>query len=140
MIAEGGVSEMILKIRNTDKAKEFTERFEEMLESIDVSKLDELDRECFPDDVDNMKRKSVAYAKMRADWEFMSSEERQNKDEIRSGFHNEFMTSVKLLIRLANKYSDNKWADLLEEAESLHRKDFGDIACYITYLIAADNK
>ncbi len=131
---------MILNTRKNDKAKEFTERFAQMLEDIDVSKLDDLDRECFPGDVDNMKRKSVSYAKMRADWEFMSSEERRNNDEIRSGFHNGFMTSVKLLIRLANKYSDNKWEDLLEEAENMHRKDFGDIACYITYLIAADNK
>ena len=131
---------MILKTIKDDKAKCFTERFEEMLESLDTSKFDEIDRESFPDDIANMKRNSVTYAKMRADWEFMSTEERMNKDELRTSFHYEFMTSVKSLIRLANKYYDNKWSELLDEAETMHRKEFGDIACYITYLIAADNK
>ena len=131
---------MILNTIKDDKAKVFTERFEEMLESIDPSVLDDIDHESFPADIENMKRNSVAYAKMRADWEFMSNEERIKKDELRTSFHNEFMTSVKLLIRLANKYYDNKWSDLQEEAETMHRKDFGDIACYITYLIGASNR
>ncbi|MBE5850307.1 MAG: hypothetical protein E7298_09140 [Lachnospiraceae bacterium] len=131
---------MILKTIENDKAKDFTERFEKMLESIDPSILDDIDHESFPTDIDNMKRNSVAYAKMRADWEFMSNEERIKKDDLRTSFHNEFMTSVKLLIRLANKYYDNKWSDLQEEAETMHRKEFGDIACYITYLICASNK
>ncbi len=131
---------MILKTIKCDKTKEFTERFAEMLENIDPSILDDFDYESFLTDIENMKRSSVSYAKMRADWEFMSREERIKKDELRTLFHNEFMTSVKLLIRLANKYSDNKWADLQATAESMHRKDFGDIACYITYLIGVSNK
>ena len=131
---------MILTTIESDKAKVFTDRFEEMLENINPSMLDDIDHESFLADIDNMKRNSVAYAKMRADWEFMSNEERIRKDDLRTSFHNEFMTSVKLLIRLANKYYDNKWSDLLEEAESMHRKDFGDIACYITYLIAVSNR
>ncbi len=134
------MDKMILKVIKNDTAKEFTERFEEMLESITPSVLDDIDRESFPTDIENMKRNSVAYAKMRADWEFMSNDERIKKDDLRTSFHNEFMTSVKLLIRLANKYYDNKWADLQKEAESMHRKEFGDIACYITYLIGASNK
>ena len=64
---------MILKTIKNDKAKDFTERFEEMLESIDPSILDNIDYESFPTDIETMKRNSVAYAKMRADWEFMSN-------------------------------------------------------------------
>ena len=131
---------MILNTIKNDKARDFTERFEEMLESIDSSVFDNIDRESFPGDIEIMKQNSVAYAKMRADWEFMSREERIKKDELRTSFHNDFMTSVKLLIRLANKYYDSKWSDLQKEAETMHRKEFGDIACYITYLIGVSNK
>lgn len=131
---------MILKTIENDKAKTFTEKFETMLESIDLSKLDSEDLASYPDDIKTMKMNSVEYAKMRADWEFMSREEQVQNDSFRSILHDRFMISVKILIRLANKYSEGKWSDLLEEAEAMHRKEFGDIACYITYLISVSNK
>lgn len=131
---------MVLNIIKNDRAKEYTERVAEMLESEELLKLSGEDREEYQGCIDGMKEKAVAYAKMRANWEFMTREERINKDDLRTSYHNDFMVSVKMLIRLANMHSNNRWSQLLSEVEEMPRKDFGDIACYIAYLIAVSNR
>ncbi|MBO4904976.1 MAG: hypothetical protein J5367_07105 [Lachnospiraceae bacterium] len=131
---------MILDTIKKDKAQEFTESLESMFESEELTNLTGEDRDEYLEAVSAMKKNAVTYAQMRENWEFMTREERINKDDLRTSYHNEFMTSVKLLIRLANMYSDNRWSQLLRETEEMPRKDFGDIACYITYLIAVSNR
>lgn len=131
---------MYLELIKDDKAKVFVKKLEEMFESEEVSKLTGEDADEYRKYVTVMKENAVNYAKMRASWEFFSREEKIKKDDMRTGLHNDFMTSLKLLIRLANLHSDNKWTDLLNEAESMQRKDLGDIACYITYLISVSNR
>ena len=131
---------MILDTIKKDKAQEFTESLESMFESEELTNLTGEDRDEYLEAVSAMKKNAVTYAQMRDNWEFMTREERINKDDLRTSYHNEFMTSVKLLIRLANMHSDNRWSQLLREAEEMPRKDFGDIACYITYLIAVSNR
>ena len=131
---------MILDTIKKDKAQEFTESLESMFESEELTNLTGEDRDEYLEAVSAMKKNAVTYAQMRENWEFMTREERINKDDLRTSYHNEFMTSVKLLIRLANMHSDNRWSQLLRETEEMPRKDFGDIACYITYLIAVSNR
>lgn len=131
---------MNLNTIKNDKAKEYTKRLAEMLESDELLKLSGEDGEEYQSCIAEMKEKAVTYAKMRASWEFMTREEKMNKDDLRTSYHNDFMVSVKMLIRLANTHSNNRWAQLLHEAEEMPRKDFGDIACYITYLIAVSNR
>ena len=99
---------MVLNIIENDMAKDYTERLAEMLDSEELSKLSGEDREEYQECIAGMKEKAVAYTKMRAGWEFMTMEEKKDKDELRSSYHNDFMTSVKMLIRLANMHSNNK--------------------------------
>ena len=131
---------MIINTIMEDRAKDFTERLASMLESEELIKLSGEDRDEYLEYISAMKENAVTYAKMRANWEFMTREERIDKDDLRTSYHNEFMTSVKILIRFANMYSNNRWSKLQQEAEEMPRKDFGDIACYITYLIAVSNR
>ncbi len=131
---------MSLEIIKNDRAADFVARLVQMLESEEIVKLTGEDRDEYLEYVADMNRKATEYAKIRAEWEFMTREERIDRDPGRTARHNDFMTAIKLLIRLSNSYTDNRWADIQKEAESMERKDLGDIACYITYLIAVSNR
>jgi len=138
--SKGEVIRMTLSMIKDDKAKVFTQKLSEMIESSEIQQLSGEDRDEYEEAVSDMKKKAASYARFRTEWEFMSKDEKIEKDSLRTSHHNEFMTAAKLLIRLSNMHTDNKWAKLQEEAESMQRKDFGDIACYITYLIAVSNR
>lgn len=123
-----------------DKAKDFVDRLSDMLESDELTHLTGEYREEYIDFYESMISKAVIYAKIRADWEFYSRDMKIEKDERRTACHDDFIMSLKVLIRYANKLVADVWKDLEEEVENIHRKDLGDIACYITYLIAVSNR
>lgn len=123
-----------------DKAKGFVDRLSEMIESDELMHLTGDDRDEYIDYCEGMMKKAVIYTKIRADWEFYSPEKRAEKDDIRTSCHDGFVISLKVLIRFANKLVANVWEDLEYEVENMNRKDLGDIACYITYLISVSNR
>ncbi len=123
-----------------DKAKDFVYRLSQMIESDELTHLTGNDRDEYVDYCESMMKKAVIYTKIRADWEFYSREKKVERDDIRTSCHDGFIISLKILIRFANKLVADAWKDLEEEVENMGRKDLGDIACYITYLIAVNNR
>ena len=89
------------------------------------------------DDNDLFLKKAAEYTYIRNKWEFMSREEKLEADQGRSLTHDSFMTSLKILARIAAKENiDNSWYDELGE----ERKRIGDFACFVSYITGISNR
>ena len=82
-------------------------------------------------------QKAASYTKIRNDWEVMSREDRIDADMGRTLRHDGFITSLKILSRIAEQEGiDNSWRDELGE----ERKRIGDFACFIAYITGISNR
>ena len=71
-------------------------------------------------------RAAVAYARIRADWYFLSIEERRERDAARTSAHNAFIDCCNALARYQRQNGqDPAWRDALGD----DRKVIGDFAC-----------
>lgn len=77
---------------------------------------------------DELFRKGVEYARMRAQWQISTREQRDEMDQRRRLAHNAFIDACNILSRnMAKENEDNSWrAELGDD-----RKIIGDFACYI---------
>lgn len=73
-------------------------------------------------------RTASAYARIRAEWQLASRDERLAMDQRRTLAHNAFIDSVNIMSRnMAKAGEDNSWRAVLGD----DRKVIGDFACYI---------
>lgn len=73
---------------------------------------------------------ALAYSKMRTNWNYFSTEEKQEKDKLRSSLHNTFMINLKAFYRRGEQLELNgDWMEKLRLPEE--RKRWGDFAGYI---------
>lgn len=85
----------------------------------------------------NFLKNAAHYANIRNRWEWMSIEEKRAEDRVRTGIHGEFITSVNMLARMAEKEGiDASWLEELGE----ERKRIGDFACFVTYITGISNR
>ncbi|MDU5337167.1 hypothetical protein ACWY2R_15875 [Enterococcus avium] len=76
---------------------------------------------------------ALAYSKMRTNWNYFSTEEKQEKDKLRSSLHNTFMINLKAFYRRGEQLELNgDWMEKLRLPEE--RKRWGDFAGYIVCL------
>lgn len=69
---------------------------------------------------------AVTYARVRADWYFLSMEERRERDAARTRSHNAFIDCCDVLARYQRQIGrDPAWRDVLGD----DRKVIGDFAC-----------
>ncbi|EGO6530432.1 hypothetical protein I4L56_001096 [Enterococcus faecalis] len=70
---------------------------------------------------------------MRTSWNYFSREEKQEKDKLRTSYHNTFMINLKAFQKLAEQLELNtSWIEKLGSSED--RKRLGDFAGYILCL------
>ena len=80
---------------------------------------------------------AVTYAHVRAEWEFMSVEERKEKSKLRTASHNTFIDACNILSRaMAARDIDNSWRRAIGE----QREAMGDFACYLHCIIGNKNR
>lgn len=73
---------------------------------------------------------ALAYSNMRTNWNYFSREEKQEKDKLRTSYHNTFMINLKAFHKLAEQLElDASWIEKLSSSED--RKRWGDFAGYI---------
>ena len=78
-------------------------------------------------------RSALKYVGMRVEWNWMTLEQKQEKDSLRTSFHDGFMTNYNVLGRYVSKILKDSLPELPED-----RKDAGDFACYICYRLGID--
>jgi len=89
-------------------------------QAIESSKLAELSSSLF--------RSAVRYAHIRAEWHFMTAEEKLEEDEERTRAHNAFIDKCNILSRNQQTVGeDGAWRQLIGN----DRLIIGDFACYI---------
>ena len=80
---------------------------------------------------------AVRYANIRAEWSFLTLEERKEQDEERTAAHNRFIDACNILARNMRKADeDSSWAELI----SKDRKEIGDFACYLHTFLGIKNR
>ncbi len=84
--------------------------------------------------INNLHEKAVRYARIRAEWNLKSREEKIKADEGRTMAHNSFIAAVNMLARF-QKDAGKEWQDILGKED---RKRIGDFACYISLFLALD--
>lgn len=73
---------------------------------------------------------ALIYSNMRSNWNYFSREEKQEKDSLRTSYHNTFMINLKAFHKLSEQLKlDGNWIEKLDSSES--RKRWGDFAGYI---------
>ena len=77
--------------------------------------------------LDNLIRKSVRYANIRAEWDLKSREEKMEEDSGRTIAHDVLISAVNMIARY-QKEEGSKWLELLGKDD---RKRIGDFGCYI---------
>lgn len=81
---------------------------------------------------------AVRYATTRAEWEFLSNEEKMEQDDGRTATHNKFIDCCNILSREQAKIGeDNSWR---RDISTTDRQMIGDWACYITCFIGIKNR
>ena len=93
-----------------------------------LSGIDERNEDLIEMWTDVLKR-AARYAAVRANWNFLSREEKSNTDESRTIKHDSFIRSLDILSRYQQKL--NMYHDNWREALGTDRKDIGDYACYL---------
>jgi len=77
---------------------------------------------------DDLLRKGVEYARIRAEWQLSTREQRIEMDQRRKLAHNSFIDACNILSRnMAKSGEDNSWRANL----GADRKVIGDFACFI---------
>ena len=80
---------------------------------------------------------AVHYATIRAEWEFMSNEEKMEQDAGRTAAHNRFIDSCNILSREQTKIGeDNRWRGSI----GTDRKMIGDWACWVSCFVGIGNR
>lgn len=73
---------------------------------------------------------ALVYSNMRTNWNYFSREGKQEKDKLRTSYHNTFMINLKAFYKLAEQLElDTSWIEKLGSSED--RKCWGDFAGYI---------
>ena len=106
---------------------EFEKLWEEIQNKIDFHKNDEIVLELY----DELCRAAVKYTNMRLEWNWFSLEQKQDKDSLRTSYHDRFITQWNMLQR----YLTNTYQEYIDKVSD-DRKVIGDFACYICYKIA----
>lgn len=72
---------------------------------------------------------AVRYATIRAEWHFMSIEEKASADPSRTIAHNRFIDTCNIFSREQAKIGeDNRWRETI----GMDRKMIGDFACWVS--------
>lgn len=80
---------------------------------------------------------ATRYAKMRADWHFLSTEERMDFDRSRTFAHNSFIDTVNALSRRASGTGESiEWRRKL----GTDRRRIGDFACYVACFLGLQSR
>lgn len=80
---------------------------------------------------------AVRYANIRAEWTFLTFDERKEQDDERTAAHNRFIDACNILARNMRKANeDTSWAELI----SYDRKEIGDFACYLHTFLSIKNR
>ena len=80
---------------------------------------------------------ATRYATIRANWLFMSREEKTDQDLGRTSCHNSVITHFNMLARyLKQQGKTAAWRDKLghEDDDGHNRKTIGDFACYLVFV------
>lgn len=87
-------------------------------------------------------RLCVDYARQRAEWTFLSGDERRERDASRTATHNALISQTNALARnMREAGEDASWrADLGDSREREGRRRLGDFACYIFCLLAIEQR
>lgn len=86
---------------------------------------------------DDLIKKAIRYAHIRAEWQFISLEEKNENEADRTAAHNAFIDSCNILSRnMAKSGEDINWRTALTN----DRKVIGDFACFIHALIGIRNR
>lgn len=73
---------------------------------------------------------AIAYSNMRTNWNYFSREEKQEKDKLRTNYHNTFMINLKAFHKLTEQLElDTSWIEKLGSSEDRNR--WGDFGGYI---------
>jgi hypothetical protein len=73
---------------------------------------------------------ALIYSNMRNNWNYFSREEKQEKDDLRTGYHNTFIINLKAFHKLSYQLElDGNWIEKLGSSEN--RKRWGDFSGYI---------
>ncbi|GGC92738.1 hypothetical protein [Enterococcus wangshanyuanii] len=76
---------------------------------------------------------ALVYANMRINWNYFSREEKHEKDDLRTIYHNTFMINLKAFHKLGEQLElDTSWKEKLGSSED--RKRWGDFAGYLLCL------
>jgi hypothetical protein len=87
---------------------------------------------CLKTLVDPLIKSAIRYANIRAEWKFLNTTERAEKDLERTAAHNCFIDACNILSRNQAANGENcEWRKKL----SNDRKTIGDLACYIHLFI-----
>lgn len=79
--------------------------------------------------------KAIAYAQIRAQWQFYTLEQRREFDQARTLAHNALIDACNIMSRNMGKHGeDNFWRTLLTD----DRKNIGDFACYIHFFVGME--
>lgn len=80
---------------------------------------------------------AIDYSRIRVDWYLSSEEERREIESIRTAKHNAFIDSCNILSReMIKAGEDASWRIKLGE----NRKEIGDFACYINFILGIKAK
>ncbi|WEB81033.1 hypothetical protein [Vagococcus lutrae] len=76
---------------------------------------------------------ALVYSNMRTNWNYFSGEEKQEKDKLRTSYHNTFMINLRAFHKLAEQLElDTSWKEKIGSSED--RKRWGDFAGYLLCL------
>ncbi|WP_314066102.1 hypothetical protein [uncultured Vagococcus sp.] len=76
---------------------------------------------------------ALVYSNMRTNWNYFSREEKHEKDNLRTSYHNTFMINLKAFYKFGEQLElDTNWIGKLGSSED--RKCWGDFAGYLLCL------
>lgn len=97
--------------------------------------LQEIRKSPLVDLKDDLISAAVRYAKIRADWQLSSSDDRANKSRARSSAHDAFIDSCNILSRqMARAGESTGWRNDLGN----DRQNIGDFACFIHCILGIE--
>jgi hypothetical protein len=87
--------------------------------------------------------RSIKYAAIRANWELYSLSEKSDNDRYRTSVHDSVILSLKFFVRIAQSYNyDVEWCRALQDDDKVNfkRRLVGDLACYVSFVTALNNR
>lgn len=89
--------------------------------------------EAIDDLYEDLDKKAVRYANIRASWHGYTRAEKLEKDSGRTAAHDAFIAAVNIIGRYQTKSGAGWWERLGDD-----RKRIGDFACYLALFLALD--